>query len=83
MVKVKHGISIMLMFMMLLIGTASPAASLPAVGGVLPDLSPNFSLPKPNDGVVIIEIFSIKMILLKGKYLDMLGVQIIMKSYQQ
>ncbi len=58
MVKVKHGISIMLMFMMLLIGTASPAASLPAVGGVLPDLSPNFSLPKPNDGVLIIEIFS-------------------------
>jgi thiol-disulfide isomerase/thioredoxin len=58
MVKAKYGISVMLMFMMLLIGTASPAASLPAVGGVLPDLSPNFSLPKPKDGVVIIEIFS-------------------------
>jgi len=37
---------------------ATAAASLPAVGGVLPDLTPGFSLPKPKDGVVIIEIFS-------------------------
>jgi len=58
MVKVKYGISIMLMLMILLGGTMSPAASLPAVGGALPDLSPGFSLPKPKDGVVIIEIFS-------------------------
>lgn len=56
--KVKYVISMMLMFTILLIGTAGTAASLPAVGGVLPDLSPNFNLPKPKDGVVIIEIFS-------------------------
>jgi len=58
MVKVKYGISIVLMLMMFLAGSLSNAASLPAVGGVLPDLSPGFSLPKPKDGVVIIEIFS-------------------------
>ncbi|MDI9571357.1 MAG: TlpA disulfide reductase family protein [Pseudomonadota bacterium] len=38
--------------------TGAVAASLPAVGGVLPDLSPGFNLPKPKDGVVIIQIFS-------------------------
>ena len=58
MVKVKYGISIMLTLMMFLAGSLSNAASLPSVGGVLPDLSPGFSLPKPKDGVVIIEIFS-------------------------
>jgi len=58
MIKVKYGISIVLMLMMFFAGSLSNAASLPAVGGVLPDLSPGFSLPKPKDGVVIIEIFS-------------------------
>jgi len=47
-----------LMLMMFFAGSLSNAASLPAVGGILPDLSPGFSLPKPKDGVVIIEIFS-------------------------
>jgi peroxiredoxin len=56
--KVKYVISMMLMFTILLIGTTGTAASLPVVGGVMPDLSPGFSLPKPKDGVVIIEIFS-------------------------
>jgi peroxiredoxin len=58
MIKFKYGTSIMLMLMILLGGSMGWTASLPAVGGVLPDLSPNFSLPRPNDGVVIIEIFS-------------------------
>ncbi len=58
MIKVKYGISIVLMLMMFFAGSLSNAASLPAVGGILPDLSPGFSLPKPKDGVVIIEIFS-------------------------
>jgi thiol-disulfide isomerase/thioredoxin len=56
--KMKYGMAIILMLVISLVGSLSTAASLPAVGGVLPDLSPNFSLPKPNDGVVIIEIFS-------------------------
>jgi len=58
MVKVRYGISMMLMLMILLSGSIGWTASLPAVGGVFPDLSPGFSLPKPKDGVVIIEIFS-------------------------
>jgi peroxiredoxin len=56
--KVKYSLAIILMLVLSLGSSASTAASLPAVGGVLPDLSPNFSLPKPKDGVVIIEIFS-------------------------
>ncbi len=58
MIKIKYGTSIMLMLMILLGSSVSTAASLPAAGSVLPDLSPGFSLPKPKDGVVIIEIFS-------------------------
>ena len=58
MIKIKCGTSIMLMLVIILGGSMGWTASLPVVGGVLPDLSPNFSLPKPNDGVVIIEIFS-------------------------
>lgn len=56
--KVKYGLVIILMLVLSLGGSVSMAASLPSVGGVLPDLSPGFSLPKPRDGVVIIEIFS-------------------------
>ncbi len=41
-----------------LTGGVAWSASLPAVGGVMPDLSPGFNLPKPKDGFVIIQIFS-------------------------
>jgi peroxiredoxin len=56
--RVKYFLAIFLILVVSLCASVSTAASLPAVGGVLPDLSPNFSLPKPKDGVVIIEIFS-------------------------
>ena len=57
--KIKFLTVIVLMLLLSLEGlTGAAAASLPAVGGVLPDLSPGFSLPKPKDGVVIIQIFS-------------------------
>jgi len=48
----------MLMLMLFPGSSMSAAVSLPAMGGVFPDLSPNFTLPKPKDGMVIIEIFS-------------------------
>ena len=57
--KIKFLTVIVLMLLLSLGGlTGAAAASLPAVGAVLPDLSPGFSLPKPKDGVVIIQIFS-------------------------
>jgi len=56
--KVKYSLAIILMLVLSLGSSTSTAASLPAAGGVLPDLSPGFSLPKPKDGIVIIEIFS-------------------------
>jgi len=54
---------LVLICLLLAFGMGSPAniaaaAPLPAAGGILPDLTPGFSLPKPKDGVVIIEIFS-------------------------
>jgi len=56
--KMKY-LAVMLIMLGLAMGVSpARAASLPAVGGVLPDLSPGFSLPKPKDGVVIVQIFS-------------------------
>ncbi|HOK07181.1 MAG TPA: TlpA disulfide reductase family protein [Syntrophales bacterium] len=48
------------LFLAVFLASAHPAGAegLPAEGGVLPELSPSFVLPKPRDGAVIIQIFS-------------------------
>ncbi len=56
--KIKYLLAMTIILALALGGAPGGAASLPAVGGVLPDLSPGFSLPKPKDGVVIVQIFS-------------------------